>query len=138
MHVCLKDNYKPNDAKFPFVMSRLNDRFPTIPKCLLVPCLDLSPLPQIYHLVCLSPTPGGRGPSIAGIQFYYRNDPKFLGQTGKSKQCRPRSDYSSRVYTVCHSIGIVWTHYSMKNHTGQILGSLQYFFWVSEFLGVLR
>ena len=31
-----------------------------------------------------------------------------------SKQCRPRSDCSSiRVYTVCHSVCIVWTHYSM-------------------------
>ena len=34
-----------------------------------------------------------------------------------SKQCRPRSDCSRssliRVYTVCHSTCIVWTHYSM-------------------------
>ena len=34
------------------------------------------------------------------------------------KQCRPRSDCSSRsslirVYTVCHSICIIWIHYSM-------------------------
>ena len=39
----------------------------------------------------------------------------FFGQTGLSKQCRPRSDCSfRRVYTVCHSICIfLWTHFSM-------------------------
>ena len=26
--------------------------------------------------------------------LYYRNDPKFFGQTGLGKQCRPRSDCS--------------------------------------------
>ena len=30
------------------------------------------------------------------------------------KQCRPRSDCCLvRVYTVCHSVRMVWTHYSM-------------------------
>ena len=38
-----------------------------------------------------------------------------------------------RVYTVCHSICIVWTHYSMKIHTCQILGLLQYIFQMSNF-----
>ena len=49
-------------------------------------------------------------------QTVYRNDPKF-GQICLGKQCRPRSDCSRssliRFYTVCHSICIVWTHYSM-------------------------
>ena len=44
---------------------------------------------------------------------HYRNGPVF-GQICLGKQCRPRSDCSSiRVYTVCHSVCIVWTHYSM-------------------------
>ena len=40
-----------------------------------------------------------------------------FGQIGLGKQCRPRSDWGAvsliRVYTVCHSVCIVWTHYSM-------------------------
>ena len=41
---------------------------------------------------------------------YYHNDLSF-GQTGLGNQCRPRSDCSLiRVYTVCHSISIFWTH----------------------------
>ena len=34
-----------------------------------------------------------------------------FGQIGLGKRGRPRSD--CRVYTVCHSVCIVWTHYSM-------------------------
>ena len=43
----------------------------------------------------------------------------FAGRTGQriglDKQCRPRFSRNSliRVYTVCHSVCIVWTHYSM-------------------------
>ena len=57
----------------------------------------------------------------------YRNDPKFLDRYARAnsadpvcpgKQCGPRSDCSKRsslirVYTVCNSLCIVWTHYSM-------------------------
>ena len=48
------------------------------------------------------------------------NNPKFLGQTGLAKQCRRRSEYSLRsglirVYTVCHSVCIFCTHYSIVN-----------------------
>ena len=39
---------------------------------------------------------------------FYRNDPKFFGQICLGKQCS-----LIRVYTVCHSFCIVWTHYSM-------------------------
>ena len=46
----------------------------------------------------------------------YRNE--VFGQICLGKQCRPRSDCSYRsslirVYTVCHSVCIIWTHYSM-------------------------
>ena len=41
-----------------------------------------------------------------------RNDPVF-GQICLGKQWRSRSGSLIRVYTVCHSVCIVWTHYSM-------------------------
>ena len=46
----------------------------------------------------------------------YRKNLKFSGQTGLSKQCRPRSDCSwslIRVYTVCHSFCVLLRHYCM-------------------------
>ena len=49
--------------------------------------------------------------------FLYHNDPVF-GQTGPCKQCRPRSGAVwSGFYTVCHSICILRTQYSMIKTT---------------------
>ena len=45
----------------------------------------------------------------------YCNVSKFSDRQVLSKQCRSRSDSLIRVYTVCHSICIVWMHFSMKN-----------------------
>ena len=42
-----------------------------------------------------------------------------------------------RVYTVCHSVCIVWTHYSMVGHIVQILRVITTNFRVSEYLGNL-
>ena len=42
------------------------------------------------------------------ILHYFHN---FFGQMGLSKQCRPRSDFPC---TVCHSICIFWTNFSME------------------------
>ena len=47
----------------------------------------------------------------------YRNDPKFSDRyawanSADPDQTAPRSSLI-RVYTVCHSVCIVWTHYSM-------------------------
>ena len=62
-------------------------------------------------------------------------------RTGLGKQCRPRSDCSyslTRVYTVCNSLYIVWTHYSMVKPPCSNVRVITADFPVSEFLGVLR
>ena len=48
---------------------------------------------------------------------YYHNDPKFsdryaLAKSADPDQTAPRGALI-RVYTVCHSVCIIWTHYSM-------------------------
>ena len=45
----------------------------------------------------------------------YRNDPKFWDRYAWANSADPDQTRSSliRVYTVCHSVCIVWTHYSM-------------------------
>ena len=43
-----------------------------------------------------------------------------------------------RVYTICHSVCIVLTHYSMVEPHNQILEWLRQIFWVSEYLGNLQ
>ena len=53
-------------------------------------------------------------PQLSGLPWWSQ----VFGQTGLSKQCRPRSNCSTRssliwVYTVCHSVCNFWTHYSM-------------------------
>ena len=59
---------------------------------------------------------------------------------GQPVQIQIRLQRSSliRVYSVCHSVCIVWTHYSMVEHIVQILEWLQQIVWVSEYLGNLR
>ena len=45
----------------------------------------------------------------------YRNDPKFSDRQAWANSADPDQTRSSliRVYTVCHSVWILWTHYSM-------------------------
>ena len=42
------------------------------------------------------------------------------------KSVDPTSSLIS-IYTVCHSICIFWKHYSVVNHTVQVVGELQQF-----------
>ena len=67
----------------------------------------------------------------------------MIGQICQGKQCRPRSDCSSRsslirVYTVCHSVCIVWTHYSMVEPHSSNFRVITTNIWVSKYLGNLR
>ena len=43
----------------------------------------------------------------------YRNDPKFSDRHTWANSADPDQTALIRVYTVCHSVCIVWTHYSM-------------------------
>ena len=57
------------------------------------------------------------GKSECQARSSYRNDPKFSDRYAWANnvdpdQTAPRSSLI-RVYTVCHSVCIVWTHYSM-------------------------
>ena len=57
-------------------------------------------------------------PYLGFHYLLYRNDPKFLDRyawanSADPDQNAPRRSSLIRVYTVCHSICIVWTHYSM-------------------------
>ena len=49
----------------------------------------------------------------------YRNEPKFLDRYAWANSADPDQRSSLiRVYTVCHSVCMVWTHYSMvEPHT---------------------
>ena len=53
-------------------------------------------------------------------------------QTGRSKQT---VQTQIRVYTVCHSVCIFWTHYSMVKAHGLNCRIITANFWVSELLG---
>ena len=44
--------------------------------------------------------------------MYYRNDPKFSDRYAWANSADP-DQTAPRVYTVCHSVYIVWIHYSM-------------------------
>ena len=48
-------------------------------------------------------------------EWNYRNDPKFSDRYAKADSADPDQTAPSliRVYAVCHSVCIVWTHYSM-------------------------
>ena len=53
-------------------------------------------------------------------KYYYRNDPKFSDRQAWANSADPDQTAPSliRVYTVCHSVCIVWTHYCMvKPHS---------------------
>ena len=54
---------------------------------------------------------------LTGICSVYRNFPKFSDRQVWANSVDPDQTAPSsliRVYTVCHSVCIVWTHYSMK------------------------
>ena len=65
-----------------------------------------------------------------------------FGQIGLGKQCRLRSDCSEssliRVFTVCHSVCIFWTHYSMIKPHCSNFRIITAIFRVSEYFGILR
>ena len=42
------------------------------------------------------------------------------------------------VYTVCHSVCIFWTHYSMVNPHRSNFRIIKSIFWESEYLGIIR
>ena len=50
--------------------------------------------------------------NVAQTIIQYCNDPKFSDRYAWANSEDPRSSLI-RVYTVCHSVCIVWTHYSM-------------------------
>ena len=52
---------------------------------------------------------------VLSVKYSYRNDPKFSDGYAWANSADPDQTRSSliRVYTVCHSVCIVWTHYSM-------------------------
>ena len=64
----------------------------------------------------------------------------FFWQTGLGKKCYPRPNWSSliRVYTVCHSVCIFWTHYSMEEPHCSYVMIITAIFPVSEYLEILR
>ena len=47
------------------------------------------------------------------IHALYRNDPKFSDRYAWANSADPDRSSLIRVYTVCHSVCIFWTHYSM-------------------------
>ena len=53
------------------------------------------------------------------LRQFYRNDPKFSDRYAWANSADPDQRSSLiRVYTVCHSFCIVWTHYPMvKPHS---------------------
>ena len=53
--------------------------------------------------------------NVGYISFisYYHNGPKFSDMYAWADSADPERSSLIRVYTVCHSVCIVWTHYSM-------------------------
>ena len=78
--------------------------------------------------------------------MYILQRSKVFRQIGLGKQCRPRSNCSSgpsrssliRVYTVCHSIGMFWTHYSIVEPHCSNFRNITAIFRVSKVLGTLQ
>ena len=54
-----------------------------------------------------------RTSSIICIMMMYRNDPKFSFRYAWANSADPDQSSLIRVYTVCHSVCIVWTHYTI-------------------------
>ena len=79
---------------------------------------------------------------ISHIALTYGNDPKFLDRyawanSADPGQTAPRSSLI-RVYTVCHSVCIIWTHYSMVEPHSSNFRVITTNVWVSEYLGNYR
>ena len=77
--------------------------------------------------------------------FYrtYHNDPKYLDRqiwanSADPDQTAPRRVSSSliRVYTVCHSLCIIWMHYSKLKPPCLTFRMIKVIFWVSEFFWI--
>ena len=76
-------------------------------------------------------------------KLLYRNDPTFSDRYAWANSADPNQtalEGSSliRVYTVCHSTCIIWTHYSMIEPHSSNFRVITTNFWVSEYLGNLR
>ena len=71
---------------------------------------------------------------------YYCNDSKFSDRYAWANSADPDQTAPSliRVYTFCHSVCIVWTHYSMVEPHSSNFRVITTNFWVSEYLGNLR
>ena len=72
---------------------------------------------------------------------WYRKDPKFSDRyvwanSADTDQTAPRSS-PIRVYTICHSVCIVWTHYSIVEPHSSNLRVITTIVWVFEYLGNL-
>ena len=52
-------------------------------------------------------------PKIQSFGTDTHNDPKFLDRYAWANSADPDQTAPIRVYTVCHSVCIIWTHYSM-------------------------
>ena len=63
--------------------------------------------------------------------LWYRNDPTFSDIYAWANSEDPDQSAPISGYAVCHSVCIVWTHYS-------VVEWLQQMFWVSEYLGNIR
>ena len=74
-----------------------------------------------------------RKKNIQDIGKYYH----MTAMPGQIVQTQIRSSLI-RVYTVCHSVCMVWTHYSMVEPHSSNLEWLRQIVWVSEYLGNLR
>ena len=70
----------------------------------------------------------------------YRNDPKFSDRSVWANSAEPdqTAPSLSRVYTVCNSVSIFWTHYSMVEPHCSNFRVITTIFWVFEYLGNLR
>ena len=88
-------------------------------------------MPRFVLALTISMSPSSR---LTVVILSFRTDRP--GQTVQT-QTRLRSSLI-RVYTVCHSVCIVWTHYSMVEPHSSNFRVITTIFLVSEYLGNLR
>ena len=67
----------------------------------------------------------------------YRNDPKFSDSQARANSADP-DQTAGAVYTVCHSVCIVWTHNSVVKPHISNFRVITTHSWVSEYLRTLR
>ena len=62
-------------------------------------------------------------------EIYYCNDPKFLDRYAWANSADPDQTALHWIYTVCHSVCIVWTHYSMVEPHSSNFRMITTIFW---------